>query len=637
MSFLGKIFGKKAPAPAPPPLAPTTTPAPPPLDPAKDPNMIRVFDSYGRELFITKQQWRDNVLLGHIQKVWHQPEELAQVVIQALRDGFAADMLKPAVQLLEIDPHQERAATVLAIIYRELKRLDDAEKVLRDFIARHGETGSVLTNLAKVYTDRGQPELALQTLWRGLQLDPNQDNGMGWYEVIHREKEGAAGSLAALQRVAAVPGAWRARLWLARDALVRRDLPAALAYYDEALACAPTPAPTDMLQQISGDLGNHAHLPEILGLVAPRFDVAYHGLEVGNNLIKANLDLGRLDAARVLLEQHYAQKRPDWKETLSFWDTELAKAQVAISQPAPAEKVSVALLSIEGPVWLAEDSPALELFPALGAEAVRIAFLGSTAETGTMGDKPMQQLSDMPGRASRAIPLFLAEQVQFHARAAARTLVPWLQGERPAFVLSGVPWDDGDAAQHARTGDKPCDYVVVTHLKASQPMWQVELRLIRTIDAKCLGGASASFTAAETQNALPVLASHVLQLLQEHADVELAASPSLYQVPAGSDFPYYLLRLEQLLAVRCTTMPGTPPGFLNGEREILDGNLQLCLNRPGNVVARIVFAQTLARMKKVHPQVVEEYRDKVRLLQKEKPLTGTTQAVIERVLTEVYS
>ncbi len=273
MSLLGKLFGQKNPPASAParscgaPSAPPAVPAPP-ADPAKDPNMIRVFDAYGRELFITKQHWRDSVLLGHIEKVWNQADELAQVIIQSLHDGFAADMLKPAVHLLEIDPQQERAATVLAIIYRELKRPDDAEKVLQNFIVRHGETGSVLTNLAKVYSDRGQQDRSLQTLWRGLQLDPNQDNGMGWYEVIHREKSPAE-RLAALRRVAAIPGSWRARLWLARDALVRRDLAAALAFYEEALAVAPRSPPADMLQQISGDFGK-AHqlfgeqLPKLL-------------------------------------------------------------------------------------------------------------------------------------------------------------------------------------------------------------------------------------------------------------------------------------------------------------------------------------------------------------------------------------
>lgn len=628
MSFFSKLFGKK-PSPA--------AAAPAPADPSKDPNMIRVFDAYGREMFITKQAWRDSVLLDHIKKVWNDPNALYDAIVQALHDGFGSDMVKPAEQLAAIDPNAERGAVILGVVYREQKRFADSDKVLRRHIARHGESGVILTNLAKVQTDQGNAALALQTLWHGLELDPNQDNGLGWYEVIHREKEGVEAGQAALRRIAALPGAWRARLWLARNALSRRQLEEALSFYSEALAMAPRPVPPDLLQQLSGDLGNHGHLPEILRLVTPLFDVTQHGLAVGNNLIKANLDLGRLDAARVLIDQHYAQKRPDWKDTLSFWDTELAKSHVASTPASSDEKMTTTLLAINGPVWLPDQSPIGELFPVPTGELVHVAFLGSTAETSTSGDKPIHQMSDTPGRVSRAVPLFLAEQVRFGGDAQVRTIVPWLLGSAPAFILSGVPWPDDDAAQHGRTGTPACDYVVVTHLKAVGALWQIELRLIRTIDAKLLGTATASFHAAQPETPLLQLAQDLLQLLAANADLKRNKPPQIYRVPPVNDFPYYLLRLEQLLAVRCSTMDGTPSVFLNGVREIIDGNLQLCLNQPDNSIPRIVLVQTLLRLKKNESSAVEEFRGKVLLLQKEKPLGEPAQAVLDRLIQEIYA
>jgi tetratricopeptide (TPR) repeat protein len=623
MSFLGKLFGKKeAPLPQ------------PPADPAKDPNMIRVFDAYGREMFITKQAWRDSVLLGHIKKVWNDPAALYSTIVQALQDGFGADMIKPAEQLAKIDPDAERGAIVLAIVYREQKRTDDSEKVLRRHIERHGESGVVLTNLAKVEADRGDNDQSLKTLWRGLELDPNQDNGLGWYEVIHREKDGAAAGVAALRRIAALPNSWRARLWLARDALSRKQLDEACALYNEALAMTPRPVPTDMLQQISGDLGNYAHLPELLRITEPHFDIQSHGLAVGNNLIKANLDLGRFDTVRALLESHYSQKRPDWKETLSYWETELTKAQLTIADSS--SPVSIAMLQGEGPVWLPDDSPAVELFPAPTGESVRIAFLGSSAETTIKGDKPQHQMSDAPGRVSRALPLFLAEQVRFGGSAHVRTLVPWLQGDTPAFVLAGMPWRDEDAAQHARAGSTPADYVVVTHLRAGTEPWQIELCLIRTIDAKRLATANASFQVNQSEQPIRALAIELLSLLTEHADFAAAQPPPVYVIPTGGDFPAYLIRLEQLLAVRCSSMPGASASFLTNDRDIVDGNLHLCVAHPSNVIARIVLLQTLLLLKKVRPVVVEEYREKVLLLQKEKPLTGVAVGVTQRLAAEIY-
>src|SRR6185369_8004214 len=118
--------------------------------------------------------------------------------------------------------------------------------------------------------------------------------------------------LEALRRLAELPGSWRAQLWLAREALKSRQLDEALTLYRETLSSAAKPVPGDLLQQMSGDLGNAGHLPELLQLTESHFDCGKHGLQVGNNLIKAHLDLGQLEAARRILDQLYGLKRADW-------------------------------------------------------------------------------------------------------------------------------------------------------------------------------------------------------------------------------------------------------------------------------------------------------------------------------------
>jgi hypothetical protein len=136
---------------------------------------------------------------------------------------------------------------------------------------------------------------------------------------------------------------------------------------------------------------------------------------------------------------------------------------------------------------------------------------------------------------------------------------------------------------------------------------------------------------------LLALSEQLLHLLVRHVEITRTTPPAFYRVPAGADFPFYLLRLEQLLAVRCASIPGTSAAFLSGEREMLDGNLQLCLNYPENVTTRLVFLQTLLRMKKVRPEVVAEYRDRVLLLQMEKPLPEPAQAVAQRMVIDVLA
>ena len=627
MSFLGKLFGSKAPSPA-------ATLVPSSVDPATDPNMIRVFDSYGQEMFITKQAWRDSVLLGHIKKVWNDPEALYAVIAQSLQDGFVADMVEPAEHLASIDPDAERAAVVLANIYRDQNRRNDSETVLRRHIERHGESGLILTNLAKVQSDSAEQ---LHTLWHALELDPNQENAVSWYEVIHREKDGSTAGLDALRRIAALPGSWRARLWLARASLEAHDLPAAFTLYREALALADKPTPADLLMQLSGDLGKAAYLSELLELTTPQFDVATHGLLVGNNLIKALLDLGRFGPARKLVQQLYAQNRPDWKQTLSFWDTEIAKAQAAATPVDAQEPLSATLLSIHGPIWLPEQSLAHELFPLPTGAPVHIAFLGGTAETGAKGDKPIHQITDGPGRLSRALPLFLAEQARFGARVSAHTLQMWLNVPHSGFVLSGMPWTDEDASTHARQNQPVCEYVAITHLKAFTEPWQVELRLVRTIDGKCLATSHATFPSNQAQASLPALAKEMLQFLEREAQVALIPEAAHYQVPTGGDFTLYLVRLEQLLAVRSSNREGTSSDFLSGERDIIDGNVQLCFSQPKNPTVRILLLQTCLSMKRIRPAIVAEYREKLERLHREHPFTEPVHGITQRLLASVVA
>jgi hypothetical protein len=247
------------------------------------------------------------------------------------------------------------------------------------------------------------------------------------------------------------------------------------------------------------------------------------------------------------------------------------------------------------------------------------------------------QMADAPGRMSRSLPLFLAEQVEFYCNAKVQTLVPWLTGNSPGFVLSGVATADDVAANYARQGETKNDYVVITHIKPNHEPWSVELRLVRTIDGNCLGTLTSRFPVAKPEEGIPNLARQLFELLREGAEIEPSTSPPLYEVPPGQHFGVYLLRLEQLLAVRCAGMEGVSSNYLNGEREIIDGNLQECLNFPENVGVRLLFAQTLRAMKRARPEILPEFRDKIALLQREKPLAEPANGVVQRIINEVLA
>ena len=179
---------------------------------SSEPKMIKVFDKFGREMLISSQEWLDKVLPGHLEKVWDDASQLYDAVAQALRDGFEAEPLvrRAARHLYELEPSEERGVTVYGIILLKNAELKEAQELYETFIQSHPNAPYVMTNLAKIYSAQGNSKKSEETLWQALVLDPNQDNAVGWWAVIHKEREGMNAYLAALKRVAALPASWYA-------------------------------------------------------------------------------------------------------------------------------------------------------------------------------------------------------------------------------------------------------------------------------------------------------------------------------------------------------------------------------------------------------------------------------------------
>jgi tetratricopeptide (TPR) repeat protein len=212
---------------------------------------IRVYDEYGRERLVTRENWRANVLPAAIEASWNNPEQLYANIVQALRDGFRPEIVYAAEHLYQIDPQKSRGAAAWGIVLMEEGRLEEAESVFQEFLSRHGDDGVVLTNLAKVYSKRNDEVKSQATLWHALEIDPNLDNGLAWYGAIHRDRGGDQAWLEAMQKVASLPGSWRAQLWLARDALQATHKDEAMALYRSAFERLPVPVPADFLLQIT--------------------------------------------------------------------------------------------------------------------------------------------------------------------------------------------------------------------------------------------------------------------------------------------------------------------------------------------------------------------------------------------------
>ena len=599
--------------------------------PAQDELLIHFVDEYGRPMQIERDVWRKDVLPLNLQRHWNDPDGLYDLIVQSLSDGLAAEVVAAAEQFARIDAQKARGAMILGIVYMENGRLEEAQRVLEEQLARHGDDGYVLSNLAKIYDRRGDAQRAEATLWHALEVDPNQEFGLGWYQAICRERGGEPAALEAFRRVAARDGSWRAQLCLAHAALQRNDWPEALRQYTESLTRAGRPTPEELLMQLSGDLGNHGRLRELVTLTAPRFEATRHGLRVGNNLIKAYVELEEYQEATRIVEDLYAQQRPHWKATLAFWEGEIADRQGNYGPVEAPGPLQVTILPLAGPLWARMEQPAGELFPKR-AESVVICCLAATVQMDGSRTTIERQKPDASGRFTRVAPLFLAEQIHARTDATGVMLLPWLIGK--GFMVSGTRWSDDDMASHALRDEVKGDFVLTMHVDPLRDPWQLEARLIRAINAECVATLQATFAAASPETGLTSFAERVLAVVTEHCDVQHWQPEFTYAPPVGEAFAHYALRLDQGLAVAASQLATAEKRFLFGEREILDGAIHLCLDQSENAAARLLLAETCRQMKRARPELLSEYSARLLKLHGSHPLEPRIQTLVQEILDE---
>ena len=640
---------------------------------------MRAYDEFGREVAIPVSQWRRDLLPPALEQAKDNPDALSALLLDALPAGAAEEIVPSAAHLQSIDPRPERGAAIHGLVLLAANRAAESEDVLVTYLGQFGPSATVLTHLARAQAVQNRLEEADATLWRALEADPNDEGAVGLYAARSREREGDFGWQSALERAATLPGAWLPLLWLGRSALDARNRTLAVGLYKQAIERAGRPAPTALLQSVSGDLGQFGLLEDILRLVRPLYEPELHGLAVGNNLLRATLDSGQPAESLAMLRDLARLNRPELAEPLRAWEIEIRRRDLAAqAQQNPPQPQ---LLRIDGPVWLPANTPGRKLYATAEPRRGTVLFLGSSA---TLPEELPQEvaatLPDTAGRLSRAIPLYLAESAYALLGLETQTLVPW--ADIVGFAMLHQPWPDGAAAAYAF--DAGARAAVSTHLEATPEGATVTLRVIPAAPAATPAGGSDLSPEAAAEAALadrpaeppldhatltadlpemapaavpdgdaaagdsdrlatfePVTVTVYLTWADLHSGVS-SLWPQLaiplvtvfgdtpeppkfgrYTPPRGPELNLYLRFLEQLLAINCAITSRNAPFLVVGEGETLQNLFDMALRFPNSLPVRLMLGELLLRLRALHPELLNQFAHPLRLLAERHPFPDT--------------
>ncbi len=287
----------------------------------------------------------------------------------------------------------------------------------------------------------------------------------------------------------------------AHEKLEAKDLPAALAIYEQVLAVAADRS--DVLMTISADLGTAGHVREIVELLAPRYDVEKHGPAAGINLLQAYLATRNAEAAQHLLDLLFSLQRPELESRLVGFSNAISElfisADEATEQSVPEKKIS--MVSISKPIWAyGLETWHEQILPRPEGRRRRVVFAQLTLPGLSDLQERAARPEDEQGRLTRALALWLAETFAFSAGYESASTVGLMGQEH--YALFPMEWTAENLRQLNETSGNGFDYIVTGSLRARNADYEVNLRIWEVKKFRELKAFAVRYTPSTANEAL---------------------------------------------------------------------------------------------------------------------------------------
>jgi tetratricopeptide (TPR) repeat protein len=283
---------------------------------------VELYTKEGVKILVSKTEWK-GALPEYFKEVSANPDETYKLIVLSLQDGLYEECLDPARMLVSSDPNKERAANILGIVLLKNGLLKEAQEVLEEYLKETGPSGAILTNLAKIYEQKGDERKAYKTLWKALIADPNQDNALAWWYSIHKENKETQRLDESLIKLTEIPGSFRPMAYLAVRSFEENETENAMLILRKVLESAGENP--DALMIVSGELAFRGYVREALDMVYPIYDARKHGHLAGLNLILACVTLKEREKGVELCDAVESLGRSDLRQRIHGLREELLK------------------------------------------------------------------------------------------------------------------------------------------------------------------------------------------------------------------------------------------------------------------------------------------------------------------------
>lgn len=598
----------------------TTTKISSEKSPKENAKMMNIIDQNGRRIQITMDEWREKVLPIALKNHWDNANLLYNDILKAIQNNFISDVEEAAIHLKEIDTIKERGYNTLAILYLKNKEFNKANELLLEYLANNPKTGTILTNLAKSYYGKDEKEKAMEILWEGLTINPNQNNGLPWYASICKDRDGIDGYIDALRRASEIKGSWLPQFLLARHKLNEKNIESAKEFLKIALS--EGHVTQEALLVISGELGAKGYSKELIELVEPVYDFNKNDIRVGLNLLQAYLQNKEIEKGENLLNKLMMLERPDLKNALLKISNKFDKLKIEEKASTPKKDVQINMMVLDNPVW-GHGLKTSKWFINNKEVKGNIAVLPYADETIREKEIKGYQKDNETSMLSRGIPLYVSEMINYYTDYNNKVVMPFVRDFGP--VITNKQYNE---AALEDIGNKINADIVITGSVMNAEIGYLIKNTIYNMNDKSSKKIEMFIQKENFGNRF----NEMIKELRSELGGYDQSNNKFYKLAEDKEVLHYLASLGHSLTQTLIQGKFVDKDLLLGERNILNWYLNMVMAYPENEAIKMMLVSGIEKSK--------EYGSKVYLEFKKQTLTvmmkSKNEEIKKRLIPEIY-
>ena len=598
----------------------TTTKISSEKSPKENAKMMNIIDQNGRRIQITMDEWREKVLPIALKNHWDNANLLYNDILKAIQNNFISDVEEAAIHLKEIDTIKERGYNTLAILYLKNKEFNKTNELLLEYLANNPKTGTILTNLAKSYYGKDEKEKAMEILWEGLTINPNQNNGLPWYASICKDRDGIDGYIDALRRASEIKGSWLPQFLLARHELNEKNIESAKEFLKIALSQGHVTQ--EALLVISGELGAKGYSKELIELVEPVYDFNKNDIRVGLNLLQAYLQNKEIEKGENLLNKLMMLERPDLKNALLKISNKFDKLKIEEKASTPKKDVQINMMVLDNPVW-GHGLKTSKWFINNKEVKGNIAVLPYADETIREKEIKGYQKDNETSMLSRGIPLYVSEMINYYTDYNNKVVMPFVRDFGP--VITNKQYNE---AALEDIGNKINADIVITGSVMNAEIGYLIKNTIYNMNDKSSKKIEMFIQKENFGNRF----NEMIKELRSELGGYDQSNNKFYKLAEDKEVLHYLASLGHSLTQTLIQGKFVDKDLLLGERNILNWYLNMVMAYPENEAIKMMLVSGIEKSK--------EYGSKVYLEFKKQTLTvmmkSKNEEIKKRLIPEIY-